>query len=146
MRIDCEQRPDYFEWASQVLDASYKYDDGCRVLTNLYDNGNIAAVIVYSRFHITNLEMSVASDGLSAWLSKTFLFQGFAYPFLVLGKRRVMAVVQEDNSAALHLDKRLGFIEEGKLRKWFGDKDAMLLGMLREECKWLKLAERNKHV
>lgn len=146
MRLDCEQKPEFFEWASRVLDADYAYSDGCRVLANLYDSGKIASVTVYSRFHATNLEMSIASDSTSAWMSKTYLFQAFAYPFLTLGKRRVMGVVQVDNFAALHLDKRLGFIEEGRLRKWFGEKDAILLGMLREECKWLRLAERNKYV
>jgi RimJ/RimL family protein N-acetyltransferase len=142
MKIDFEQKPEYFEWASRVLDAKYTKDNGCKIMTNLYEGGEIAAVCVYSRFHETNLEMSIASDGAGMWMSKTFLFQSFAYPFLMLKKRRVMAVVDVENVAALNLNKRLGFVPEGRLRRWFGEHDAVLLGMLVEECRWLKLAER----
>lgn len=146
MKIDFEQKPEYFAFASRVLDVNFTHDGGCKSITSLHNNGDIAAVAIYSRFHEHNLEMSVASDGSGLWMSKTFLLQAFAYPFLVLGKRRVMAVMEEGNHQAINLNRRLGFVREGLLRKWYGDKDGILVGMLREECKWLKLAERNTHV
>lgn len=138
MIVTMEQLPEYFEFASRVLDADYSYDNGCKVIANLYNDGSIAAVSVYSRFHPTNLEMSIASDGSKMWMGKDFLYASFSYPFNVLKKRRVMGVVHEDNAAALSLDRKLGFVDEGRLRKWFGDKDGILLGMLHEECRWLK--------
>jgi RimJ/RimL family protein N-acetyltransferase len=138
MRIDPEQKPEYFAWASKALDAKYSYEDGCRVFTHLHDDGRIAAVVVYSRFHETNCEMSIASDGSRRWITRRFAAMAFAYPFITLKKRRVMGIVKEDNEAALRLDAKLGFQFEGRLRKWFGDKDGILLGMLKEECVWIR--------
>lgn len=138
MIVTCDQRPEYFEFASQILQANYSHGGECKVITQLHDDGYPAAVAVYSRFHETNLEMSIASDGSKRWINKAYLYACFAYPFNVLGKRRIMGVVEEGNEAAMRLDLHLGFVEEGRLRKWFGEKDGILLGMLREECRWLK--------
>ena len=138
MIIDFEQRPEYFQFASRVLEVEYEYGDDCKAIAHLYDDGTIAAVAIYTNFHEWDLEMSIASDGGRKWLCRRFLRAAFGYPFKMLQLRRVTGIVEEDNAAALDMDQRLGFVKEGRLRKWFGDKDGIVFGMLAEECKWLK--------
>lgn len=133
-----EQDPRFFEFASRVLKVTLKYESGCRVLTRLASTGEIMGVVAYDHWTPGNCEMSIASDLTGHWMTREFLRLAFAYPFLQCGLRRVTGVVEEDNWRALNLDTRLGFVFEGRLRKWFGDKDGIVLGMLREECRWIR--------
>lgn len=142
MKVCFEQKPEYFEFASRILDVRYEHGDGCKAMAHLYDNGEIAAVAIFSRFSLHNLEMSIATDGKKQWATRRFLRCAFGYPFIQLKKRRVLGVIEEDNVAAIVLDTKLGYVREGRLRKWFGDKDGILMGMLKEECVWIG---RNRH-
>lgn len=136
--IDFEQRAEYFQFASRVLDVEYEYGVDCKALAKLNEDGSIAAVAIFNNFHEHDLEISIASDGERKWLDRRFLRAVFGYPFKMLQLKRVTGIVEEDNTAALDMDQRLGFVQEGRLRKWFGDKDGIVFGMLAEECKWLK--------
>lgn len=136
--IDLEQRPEYFSFASRVLNVQYEHGDDCKSIARLHEDGSIAAVALFTNFHEHDLEISIASDGSRKWLDRRFLRVVFGYPFKMLQMKRVTGIVEQDNTAALDMDRRLGFVEEGRLRKWFGDKDGIVFGMLAEECKWLK--------
>lgn len=63
----------------------------------------------------------------------------FHYVFNVLKREYVFALVDEDNEAALRINKFLGFIEE---RRWAGmatsGKDLLLLGMPKARCRFLE--------
>lgn len=136
--ISFDQNPAYFAFASAVLGATFEHGPDCKVTTKLHEDGSIAAVVLYTRFSRHNLEMSIASDGSTTWLNRKFIRAVFAYPFLVLEKRRVTVVTSENNRRVLQQAERLGFTREAQLRGWYGNEDGILFGMLREECAWLK--------
>ncbi len=46
---------------------------------------------------------------------------------------RVTAFVDETNTRSVRLIQTLGFKEEGRIRKHFGDHDALVFGLLKEE-------------
>jgi RimJ/RimL family protein N-acetyltransferase len=142
--ITDEQRPEYFAYAARVLDQSrpLSHEDGCRVLTRLHADGSIAGVVLYGGFTGDNCEISIASDQSGHWMTREFIRLTFGYPFLQLKLRRITGMVNVNNKAALNFNHRMGFIVEGCLRKWFGDDDAIVFGMLREECRWIKGLKR----
>ena len=142
MRVDDQQLPAYFEFASKVLGETFEYGP-CKCLANLHDDGSIAAVVIYAHMSDFNCVLHVASDGSRRWLSQEFLYWVFAVPFEQWGKVRVTGLVAESNKAALRLDLGLGFVVEGRIRRAFGNDDGILLGMLREECRALKLGGRH---
>lgn len=131
-----EQRPEYFDFINRILDV--KFDPSQSVCFSTIDSsGQILGVAVFSRFMPYNVELSVAS------ITPTFLTRGlldvvFHYAFITAKKRRITAVIEDGNINAINMDKRLGFIEEGRLKNWYGDKDGIILRMLREECRWIK--------
>jgi RimJ/RimL family protein N-acetyltransferase len=47
--------------------------------------------------------------------------------------------VASRNEAALKLDEHLGFKREGYLRQMLPDDDVVLMGMIREDCRWLNM-------
>ena len=131
-----EQRPEYFDFINRILDV--KFDPSQSVCFSTIDSsGQILGVAVFSRFMPYNVELSVAS------ITPTLLTRGlvevvFHYAFITAKKRRITAVIEDGNINAIKMDKRLGFIEEGRLKNWYGDKDGIILRMLREECRWIK--------
>lgn len=104
-------------------------------------HGRLMGGVVFDSYRETqghgDIIMSGAFDD-PAWATRKILRRLFSYPFVQLGCRRMTTVTTFDNEAALNLDLRLGFQVEGVLRCMFpGDRDGVLLGMLREECRWI---------
>lgn len=98
---------------------------------------NLIASVLYTRYRGTDIEVHIHSTD-KRWCNRRTLRYIFTYPFVQLGCRRVSAVTDPANPAVCHFLKRIGFIEEGRKRQSLpGNKDEIMLGMLREECKWV---------
>lgn len=136
MQITTAQEPSWLGWAASVL--GVKFDPSQSTwITRLNDDGSPAVVVVYTRFSPHNCEMSIATDGRSAWASREFLRIGYSYPFQQMRLARVTVVVEEDNTPSLNMCRKLGHVQEGILNKWFGTKNGVLMRMLADECRWL---------
>lgn len=136
--ICAQQLPQYFAFASRLIDENFVQGPSTKCLANLGHDGQIRAVVIYDRTNDFDCMMHITSDESGHWLTRLFLRAAFHVPFMQWGLCRVTGLVREDNRRALAFDKRLGFIEEGRIRKAFGDCDGILLGMLKEECRFLK--------
>lgn len=135
MRIEWGQQLSHLLWAENILQVRFKQSE-CTWLTSLDDSGKILGVVIYTRFTATNCEMSVAAAS-PKFLSRRALRAFFGYPFGQMNLCRVTAVVSTDNPHSYQFNRRLGFSVEGQLRKWFGATDGIVMGLLKEECKWL---------
>lgn len=77
------------------------------------------------------------------WCSRRILKIIFGFAFDELACRRVNVLVEVDNSASFSLVKRLGFVLEGRLREFSEKgKDTYILGMCRDDCKFVKKKEK----
>jgi len=133
-----QQKPEYFEFINKILNVKFEPDKSpCVCIASLSPDGDILGVAVFSRFMEHNCELSAASVS-PHFLTRQFLDVLFHYAFITAGKRRITAVIEDGNIYALKMDKRLGFIEEGRLKCWYGEKDGIILRMLRDECRWLR--------
>lgn len=133
--IYAAQDPALLERAGAVLGVRFD-PKACAWVSNVSDDGEVLAVVVYTRFSPWNCEMSVASSS-PRWASRKFIRAAFQYPFQQCRLRRVTAAVEPDNAASIFMLERLGFIREATLAEWFGEKDAHIYRMTRKECKWL---------
>lgn len=100
-------------------------------------NGEIVATVVFDGFSRCDCNMHIASDGTRRWMNKALLLSAFAYPFTQLGLRRVTGLVPAKNEAALAFDQNLGFEIEGRCRHALPDDDIIVLGLLRERCRFI---------
>jgi RimJ/RimL family protein N-acetyltransferase len=82
--------------------------------------------------------MHVASDGKSRWLTRGTLAALFAYPLVQLGYRRVTSLIASRNTVSQQFCKHLGFKVEGYCRNAMKDDDVLVMGMLREDCRFIK--------
>ncbi len=135
--LDTTLDPRYFEFLNSALEASY--EPLCsRVIASVAPDGAIRAVVAFANPGRHSIEMAVASDGRSTWMTRTYLRAMFAYPFQQLGLRRAETRTKSSNLHALQFIEKLGFRHEGVRRQAFGEDDAVLMGMLRGECRWIK--------
>ncbi len=134
--ISCEQKPEYLEWANRVLDV--EFDPNLTAwMTMLGANGEPVAVVVFNFFTTHNCEMSIATNGAKKWATKGFLRTCYRYAFVQLNLSRVTSVVEEDNADSIRLASKIGHVHEATLKCWFGEKDGIVMRMLRSECRWL---------
>lgn len=140
--VDIQQKQEYFDFINEIL--GVKFDPKMAIcMASLSSSGDILGVVVYDRFTTTGVELSVASVS-PRFLTKDFLDAVFHYPFVTCGKTRVTAVIEEDNHRAMRLNTGLGFVSEAKLKCWYGNKDGIILRMLRDECRWVRAINREK--
>ena len=111
------------------------FSDDAIFLGRLRDDGSIWGVVGFDNFSQYDCEMFMAGE--AGWISRSFLKASFAYPFKQLNKTRVTGRVDSDDHLALDIDLRFGFRVEGRLRNALGDRDIIIVGMLRQECKWI---------
>jgi RimJ/RimL family protein N-acetyltransferase len=135
--ISIEQRQEFFDFVNRGLDVAFDpAREYCICIASLSDAGEILGVVVFSGFTSHNVELSVYSI-TPKFLTRDLLKVIFHYAFITAGKRRVTAIVEEGNDKALDIDQRIGFVHESVAKNWYGDKDGIVLRMLREECKWV---------
>ena len=132
--VSFEQRPEYLDFANSILGTKFNQPD-CSWISSHYQ-GALAGVVVYSRFTPWNCEMSVASNN-PRFLTRELLHKAFWYPFVQCKLSRVTAVVEDGNERALRMNRGIGFEDEGRLEGWFGERDGLILKMLKGRCRWI---------
>lgn len=138
--IDYEQNPAYLEFANEILEAKYAPDPSRTVwLTKLNPDKSVSAVVIFTNFTGNNCEMMIASDGKSKWSSRKFIGTCYRYAFNQMKLSRISVIVEADNPRSIKVCLKLGHTIEGVLKCWHGMKDAVLMRMLPNECKWLEI-------
>lgn len=116
------------KWAGEKFGAFFSPP---ATFIGLVNNGRIVCVSIFNDYTGDNVELSVAADGI---IPRRFLQFCAEYAFNQLGCNRVTARSRASNKRVASLAKRLGFEVEGRLRQFYGDEDAILYGLLRNEA------------
>lgn len=98
--------------------------------------GKIATAVGFSNFRHDDIELTVATEGKglrSARSALALVHAVFSYVFDQSNCRRCTARIRADNEKSIKLAARLGFKVEGRLRQGFGDADALVFGLLRDD-------------
>lgn len=106
----------------------------CAAIGVINDAGQAVAGIVFNN-HIERyrcIELSMASID-PRWVTRSVLTGILAYPFEQLGCVRVTTITPRKNKRALTFNRKLGFKQEGIVRRGFGSQDAIICGLLAKE-------------
>lgn len=141
-RILYDQQERMLGWAASALQKSYptpnlRFRPDAQAIGH-ERGGELVGVIVFDTWSDGDCLIHVVSDGSRRWFTRAFCRCAMAFPFHQVGTRRITAIVSERNPASLGLCDHFGFKVEGRLRKGgpLGE-DLILLGLLREECRWI---------
>ena len=100
-------------------------------------DGGIIACGFFNEYRGHTIDIHFAAL-IPGTLRRDALCAAFGYPFLQLGVARLGTNVPEKNEACLRFVLHLGFRIEGRRRKAMADgSDLLVLGMMREECRYL---------
>jgi hypothetical protein len=128
-----ERMPEAIAWATEKLGIAKPA--GEVICISQWDaNDNINAVTLYSSLTKTNIDIHIAAQEGSRWLTRAYFNASFELPFLVLDLPRVTGLIRASNAHSQWFVSNLGFKYEGRMRKAFEDgEDLMLYGILKEE-------------
>lgn len=118
------------EFAARVLRADKNWGPWFECI-GLERDGNIVAVAVFNDYTGDNIELTVASEG--RWAFRGVIRRALHYAFREQGCKRITAHIRPSNERALSAARRVGFKDEGRARRWFGNEDAIILGLLPDE-------------
>lgn len=121
-------------WASEIIGFEPRADFKA---VGWQEHGKLRAVTLWDGFSQCDCNIHIASDGTGHWLRRQFLTTSFLHPFVQWDLRRVTGLVPAKNHAALRFDLHLGFVQEGVIRHALPDDDIILLGLLREDCRFI---------
>lgn len=109
----------------------------CSTIGIARDNKLIGGVVYYNwRQRTGDIMVAFAFDS-PRWASREVMGSVCAFPFIQLGCQRATAICKKKNTRSRKFVEWLGFKYEGNARRAFGDDDAILYGMLRQECRWI---------
>lgn len=133
-RIIYDEQERMTSWAAARMNHDgFRFRDDAQAIGREID-GELVAVVVFDTFSDGDCLIHVVSDGSRRWFSRPFVIMAMAYPFQQLHKRRITALVREDNDASNALCSNFGFVLEGRMRSAAGEgQDMLLWGLLRED-------------
>lgn len=131
-----EPQAEMIAWAEERIPNNEFRNDAKAI--GIERDGTLCGVVVFDNFSIGQCCCSVASDGSRRWITRELLIRVFAYPFIQLNYWRLTCLVAETNADSLRLCENFGWVQEGRIRRGAPNGDDMIvLGMLREECRFL---------
>jgi len=131
-----EPQAEMIAWAEARISGNTFRNDARAI--GVVRDGALCGVVVFDNFSVGQCCLSVASDGSRRWITREFLIRVFAYPFLQLKHWRLTCLVSASNEPSLRLCEHFGWKREGLIRRGAPDgSDMILLGLLREECRFL---------
>lgn len=112
----------------------------CTAVGFVRDEDELIAGVVYNNWYYPHdpglIEATIASTS-PRWCNRATLAVIFGYVFNQVGCRRLTATTEAKNQPVRAFLCHLGFREEGVIRQGFPHDDAVVYGMLRDECRWL---------
>jgi RimJ/RimL family protein N-acetyltransferase len=106
------------------------------VAIGVEDGNELVAGFVFNEYRGHSIAISMAST-TPKWCSRSTMAAAFGYAFLQLKCKRLTAYTGLSMANVRVFLERLGFVQEGVIRAGFADDDAVVYGMLREECRFL---------
>lgn len=109
------------------------------------EQGRLLGGMIYSDYAGASITMHTA--GFSPrWLSRDTLWAYFNYPFNVLGCKKIIVQIRSTNTRSLEFCSKIGCKREAIIRDVFPDGDLIVMGMYRDDCRWLKLRPRGNPI
>lgn len=91
----------------------------------------IIACAMFHNYRTTDVEMSFAAEPKSNWAQRDLINMVLRYPFDQLGCNRCTMIIRKDNKRARSTAQKLGFKQEGKIRRADVDgQDMFIYGLL----------------
>lgn len=108
------------------------------------EDGRVLGGVIYHNWTGAGGSVTLHMAGTEGqWASRDFLWCIYDYAFNQMHVKKILGPVPADNERALKIDLQMGFKVEAVLRDAYPDADLLMLSMVREDCRWLKIKPRH---
>jgi hypothetical protein len=132
-RLLIDAKTEVLAWASHRLGATFR--EPCFAVGILNSKGRLAGAVIVNDYDARNIEMTMVGPGAFRLHAVRAIF---AYAFDELKCRRISVTVPEKNIGTIRLAQKCGWVIEGRKRDYYDNDHAIILGMTRDECRFLK--------
>lgn len=102
------------------------------------DDGVPLGGLFLTDYNVVSVQVHVA--GLQkGWIDRALLWVAFDYPFRCLNIRKLIALVRQTNTPSLEFCAHMGFNVETRVTDVFPDGDMIVLGLYKDQCRFLKM-------
>lgn len=112
--------------------------------TNFYqgigieEDGKLIAGVIYDSYE-KGARISSHCAGIGKrWLTKTFLWMMFDYPFNQLKVNVMINTVSSNNKDSMRFTEHLGFKEVARIEGGASDGDLIIYALYKKDCKWIR--------
>ena len=98
-------------------------------------NGELIAGVIYENWNHQSIWCHIAIEGR---ITPAYLAAIFDYPFNVAQVEKIIVPVGSDNGESLKMVKKMGFVEEGRIKDGRPDGDIVFLTLARDSCRYIK--------
>jgi RimJ/RimL family protein N-acetyltransferase len=117
---------------------SYSPTGHFKGIVQLNDYYEIVAAVGYDHWTPNSVQLHIWIPR-PAEMCRTFLREGFRYPFEIGRKGLVVGLTPSNNAAALNFNRRVGFKEVYRMKDaWDKGVDVVVQEMRKENCRWLR--------
>lgn len=124
---------DVGHWVAAQTDGAYF--SAMSQAIGLVRDGELVAGVIYENWNGKSITCHIAFLGR---LSKAFLALAFRYAFITCGAHKIIAPVMSDNTDALRVVRKMGFLEEARIVDGAPRGDIVLFTMTAETCRFLR--------
>jgi RimJ/RimL family protein N-acetyltransferase len=125
-------------WAWKLMGCGLWDPVGKSALGELDDDGEIKWACIYDHYEEGgSIQMHIAVDN-PKYVTRQAICSCFEYPFYQLRVKKVLGIVNSENSTALTFDLKLGFRVETIIKDAYDMGSMYILSMTQEQCRWLR--------
>jgi len=119
------------------------YFEGRSTAIGLERDEELGAGVIYENWNPRSIWCHIAVEGR---LTPKYLAAIFDYPFNICQVDKIIVPVGSENDESLRLVKKMGFVEEGRIKDGRPDGDIVFLTLARDSCRYTgeRYAERIK--
>lgn len=135
--INEESKESLAAWVAHRVPKMTGADYGDFTGLDFHKDGNRIAGMIFNNYTGFDVNIHIAADS-PEWAKPGVLKKIADLIFNQWGCVRITTIAGRTNKKAIKLNSGLGFVLEGIQRRGLdGKEDALIFGMLKEECKWL---------
>jgi len=101
------------------------------------DDSEVLWAASYDHFEQGSVQVHLAVDNPKIE-TRQAIREVFEYPFYQLRVKKLIGIVNSENTRALTFDLRLGFHVEATIEDAYDRGDMYILSMTQEQCRWLR--------
>ncbi len=128
-------------WMTKRMGGEYQQAQNLAIM----DDKRLVGVLSFFNYRWPNIECAFYCEDYRWALNRDGIVEALSYPFVQLKCNRITAICERKNKIARRMVQRLGFKEEGMLRKAGPKGDMFVYGLLPEDLKLRKfINEKSK--